>query len=432
MIPKACVVGARLALSPGNFPSLMKARRKRIALIGLPILQSVNNLLNAAVARHAEEVGHWQFTFSAESTVEAFRFLRRLDCDGAIVRVTSTAMRREATKIRLPMVNLSSWLEDSGVSTVRPDWRVLGRLAAEHLLEKGYRRFGCVLVPGGWFVQARYAAFAETLRQHGLSASLFHLRTSQPASPERLSAAERRRFKDWVSQLAPPAALALMDDWDAPELMGLCHDAGLQIPRDLVVISTGIHSEVMPLCKPPLSGAQEDLEKQANLAIKCLEQQLAGKSVSATPIVVPPLGVIERASTATMAIEDREVAHAVEFIRAHGCEPINVAGIAGKAAVCRATLERRFSQLMGLTLHEYLIQQRIVRAQELLTVHPPLSLEVISRRCGIPDRRRLNRIFRHATGKSPAAFRKTYLKSALVSSQSRRSTSTQSASLINL
>ena len=410
----------------------MKARRKRIALIGLPILQSVNNLLNAAVARHAEEVGHWQFTFSAESTVEAFRFLRSLDCDGALVRVTSAAMRREAAKIRLPMVNLSSWLEDCGVPTVRPDWHVLGRQAAEHLIEKGYRRFGCVIVPGGWYVQARYAAFAETLRRHRLGAALFHLRTPQPALPGRLSAGERRRFRAWVSQLAPPAALALMDDWDAPELMGVCRDARLQIPRDLVVISTGIHSEVMPLCHPPLSGAQEDLETQANLAIKCLEQQLAGKAVSAVPIVVPPLGVIERASTATMALEDREVAHAVEYIRAHGCEPINVAGIAAQASVCRATLERRFSQVMRLTLHDYLIQQRILRAQELLTVRPPLSLEAISRQCGIPDRRRLNRIFHHATGKSPAAFRKAQQRPAQGRSQAHTPAGTQSAPHINL
>jgi LacI family transcriptional regulator len=330
------------------------------------------------------------------------------------------------------MVNLSSWLEDFGVPTVRPDWRVLGRLAAEHLLEKGYRRFGCVIVPGGWYVQARYAAFAETLREHGLSAALFHLRSRQPALPASLSAEERQRFREWVARLTPPAALALMDDWDAPELMESCGDAGLQIPRDLVVISTGIHSEVMPLCNPPLSGAQEDLETQANLAIKCLEQQLAGKPASATPVVVPPLGVIERASTATMAIEDREVAHAVEFIRAHGCEPINVAGISAKASVCRATLERRFSQFMGVTLHEYLIQQRVLRVQELLTVQPPLSLEAISRRCGIPDRRRLNRIFRQATGKSPAAYRKAHPRSAPDRPEPHAPAGTQAALHIDL
>ncbi|MDB6016665.1 MAG: transcriptional regulator [Pedosphaera sp.] len=390
----------------------MKTRQKKIALIGLPILQSVNNLLNAAVARHAEQVGNWQFIFSAQATVEAFRAVRKLDCDGAIVRVTSPAMRYEAMQIRFPIVNLSSWLENSGVPTVRPDWRMLGRMAAEHLLEKGYRRFGCVIVPGGWYIQERYTAFAETLRAHGITASLFHLRTTPPDSPEPMAKAERARFKNWVRELSPPAAIALMDDWDAPVLMDVCREAGFQIPRDIVMLSTGIHSEIMPLCHPPLSGAQEDLETQADLTIKCLEDQIAGKRTVAALVVVPPVGVIERVSTATMAIEDREVAHAVELIRAHGCEPVNVAGIAARVSVCRATLERRFSQVMGLTPHEYLLQQRILRAQELLAVIPPLSLQAISRRCGIPDRRRLNRIFRRVTGKSPAAFRKAAKKLA--------------------
>lgn len=393
----------------------MKAPRKQIALIGLPILQSVNNLMNAAIARYAEEEGRWRFIYSAESTVEAFRFLRKLDCDGAIVRVTSAAMRREAVQIRLPMVNLSSWLEDSGLPTVRPDWRVLGRQAAEHLLQKGYRLFGCVIVPGGWYIQERYAAFEETLRAHGLKPLLFHLRTKQPALPQPLSKEERQRFKDWVSQLTPPAALALMDDWNAPALMDVCREAGLEIPRDLVVLATGIHSEVMPLCHPPLTGAQEDIERQAELAVECLEDQLAGKRATTTPILVPPLGVIERASTATVAIGDREVAHALEFIRINGCEPINVADIVARASVCRATLERRFSQVMGLTLHEYLIQRRIQRARELLAAEPSMSLGNIARQCGIPDRRRLNRIFQTVTGKSPAAFRKSAQRTATAS-----------------
>jgi hypothetical protein len=77
---------------------VVKPKQKRIALIGLPVFQSVNNLSSAAGARHAEETGCWRFVFSAEASVAAFKFLRTLDCDGAILRVTSDAMRREAEK----------------------------------------------------------------------------------------------------------------------------------------------------------------------------------------------------------------------------------------------------------------------------------------------------------------------------------------------
>ena len=387
----------------------MKPRQQRIALIGLPVLQSVNNLLTAAIARHAEQTGRWKFVFSAEASVDAFRFLRRLDCEGAIVRVTTAAMRREARRVPFPMVNVSAWLEDPDVPTVRQDFRVLGKQAAEYLLEKGFRRFGCVVVPGGWYIQARLGGFIEALRARGFKAAQFVLEKAASTDEALLhrapiAQAERQRFIAWVKTLQPPAALLLTDDWDAPVLMDACREAGWQIPRDLVVISTGMHSEVLCHCHPPLTAAQEDMVALARLAIETLEHLMIRKTGERPLVNVPPLGVVERESTATMAIEDREVAHAVEFIRAHAGEGINVGDIATRAGVSRVTLERHFRQVMGHTLHHYLIRHRIRRAQELLLAEPPPPLQRIARQCGFPDRRRLNQVFRSVVGKSPAAW----------------------------
>jgi len=385
----------------------VKTKQKRIALIGLQILQSVNNLVNAAIARHAEEKGRWHFVFSAEPTVESFRFLRTLDCDGAIVRIVSTAMLREAKKIRFPLVNVSSWLEHPGVPTVRHDFETIGRIAAEHLLEKGYRRFGCVIEQGGWFIEQRYRTFVETIGAQGCKPAVFTARSSQP-----LSAPDLERFVAWVRTLRPPAALLLTDDWDAPKFLDGCRAAGFEIPRDLVVISTGMHSEVLSLCRPALSAAQEDQETLGDMAVKALDELMAGRSLDQPILNVPPLGVVERESTATFAIEDREVAHAVEFIRAHAGEPINVCNVVDRAGISRVTLERRFRQFTRLSLHAYLVQHRVRLVQERLLQTPPPSLQTIALQCGFPDRRRLNQVFRHLTGKSPAAWRQANLTGA--------------------
>lgn len=340
----------------------------------------------------------------------AFKFLRTLDCDGAIVRITSEAMKREAKKIKFPIVNVSSWLADPGVPSVRHDYRALGRMAAEHLLEKGFRRIGCVIVPGGNFIQERFIAFRETLEARGLKPQLFHLRTAQPALPQPIAAEEKRRFADWVHSLLPPAAIALMDDWDAPALMNVCHEAGRQIPRDVVMITTCNHSEVLPQCPVPLSASLENHELLGRLAVACLDDLMSGKRLENFTVTVPPLGVAERASTATMAIEDREVAHAVEFIRAHGFEPINISDVLTRVNISRVTLERRFRQIIGESPHEYLIQQRVRRAQELLLQDPALSLQAIAKQSGLPDRRRLNQVFRRVTGKAPAGWREAALR----------------------
>jgi len=389
----------------------MKKQQKRVALIGLPVLQSVNNLTSAAIARYAEGVGNWQFILSTEPTVNAFRFLRTLDCDGAIVRVLNPAMRREAMRVRCPILNISNWMEDPGVTTVRHDYSAVGRLAAEHLLDKGYQRFGCVVTSGGWYVQARLNAFMELLRVRGFESAKFVLRKGTGAIDEftqhnlPIPDGERKRFIEWVRQLQPPAALMLTDDWDAPALLELCQQAGLQIPRDLVVISTGVHSEIMPLCKPSLTAAQEDQLTQARMTIDTLAALMAGKFPAKSIIEVPPLGIVERESTAMLAIEDREVGHAVEFIRAHVGDGINVTDVIKRARISRVTLERHFRLVTGQTLHDYIVHQKVRRAQELLLERPQRSLQGIAKLCGFPDRRRLNLVFRRVTSKTPADWR---------------------------
>ncbi len=382
----------------------MKSKRRRIAVVGLPILQSVNNFGSVAIANYAEHRGNWRFVFGAEATVEAFRFLRTVDCDGAIVRVLSPAMKREAMKVRVPLINVSSWLENPGVPTVRHDYETCGRLAAEHLLKKGFRRFGCVIVPGGC-IPRRSKMFLETIQARGFSAGQFHLHNPKPFMREPILPLERKRFVEWVRGLQPPAALVLMDDWDAPALMNACREAGFEIPRDLVVISIGIHSETLASCPVPLSAVQENHETQMALVVEKLEQMMSGRRLAEKLIEVPPLGVFERASTATLAIEDRGVACALEFIRAHRGEPINVATVVDQVGISRATLDRRFRDAIGQTPHDYLIQQRIRLAQDLLLAKPTPTLKKISAACGFTNRRRLNVVFKQVTGLLPTQWR---------------------------
>jgi LacI family transcriptional regulator len=382
----------------------MSAKMRCIAVVGLPMLQSVHNLGSVAIANYAEHQGNWRFVLAAEATVEAFQFLGTVDCDGAIVRILSPAMKREAMKVRIPLINVSSWLDQPGVPTVRHDYSSCGRLAAEFLLGKGFRRFGCVIVPGGC-IPKRSKMFLNTIQARGLNASLFHLHNPRPFLRQPISTEERKRFVDWVRLLRPPAALVLMDDWDAPALMRACRDAGLEIPRDLVVISIGIHNETLAQSPVPLTAVQEDHETQMKLVVANLEQMMAGGRPAERLIEVPPLGVFERASTATLAITDRSVARALEFIRAHRGEPINVATVVEKVGISRATLDRRFRDELGQTPHEYLIQQRIRLAQDLLLAKPAPALSKISIACGFTNRRRLNMVFKQVTGLLPAQWR---------------------------
>jgi LacI family transcriptional regulator len=374
--------------------------KKRIAVIGAPVLAS-QSIFNAALIHYAEQ-HRWKFVFSTEVSVQTLRFLRKLNCDGALIRVLSPAIAREAKKLSFPLVNFSSWLANPQVPTVRCDNAMMGRLAAEHLLQKGFRRFGVVLSKGGWFTHPRHQSFLETVGRAGFgaNASTFQLH-SHPAGAE-----DFQRFREWVRGLPAPVGLFLTnDDPDAPALMEACRAAGKKIPQDAAVITSHGHPEICQACHPPLTYVDQNEEGVALEAAKFLDRLMSGEANAAQTIIVPSGGVVPLGSTNTLAIEDREVAQAVEFIRAHIAEPINIKDVAHHFAIARRTLERRFRSALGISLHDFQTCERIERAKDLLRATPPLTLSEVARRCGFTSAARLNLVFHRVAGLTPALWR---------------------------
>jgi len=382
-----------------------RSKIRRIAVIGAPVLQA-QSVFNAALIDYATRQGNWKFVFSTEVSVQTLKFLRQLDCDGALIRVISPAMAREAKKLTFPLVNFSSWLADPQVPTVRCDNAMMGQFAAQHLLKKGFRRFGIVLSKGGWFIHPRHQSFLEAIESAGFgeNVSTFELR-SHPADANDL-----KRFHAWVRQLTPPTGLFLTnDDPDAPVLMASCREAGMKIPQDLAVITSHGHPQICHACQPALTYVDQNEAGVALEAAKFLDRLMSGEANAARTIIVPSGEVVALGSTDTLALDDREVAHAVEFIREHISEPINIKDVAQHFSIARRTLERRFRAVLGISLHDFQTGERIARAQDLLRVKPLLTLSEIARRCGFVSASRLNLVFRRINGTGPAAWRERSL-----------------------
>jgi AraC family transcriptional regulator len=74
-------------------------------------------------------------------------------------------------------------------------------------------------------------------------------------------------------------------------------------------------------------------------------------------------------------------------------------------ALRRYHFARRFRVSTGTTPHEYVLQQRVARAQTLLirTNYPLLDIALM---CRFADQRHLNRVFKKHTGVPPGHYRK--------------------------
>ena len=177
------------------------------------------------------------------------------------------------------------------------------------------------------------------------------------------------------------------------------------MPHEIAVITSHGHPQICLACKPPLTYVDQNEEGVATQAAQYLDRLMSGETSEVKTIVVPSGGVVPLESTDTVAVDDREVAHAVEFIRAHIAEPVNIKDLSRHFAIARRTIERRFRAAMGISLHDFQVRERIERAQDLLRAQPPLAIAEVARRCGFSSAARLNMVFRRQAGLLPAEWR---------------------------
>ena len=104
------------------------------------------------------------------------------------------------------------------------------------------------------------------------------------------------------------------------------------------------------------------------------------------------------------AAGDPVVGPALDLLHTRPADPWTVASLAAAVGVARATLARRFTDLVGEPPMGYLAGWRIAVAADLLG-DPSLTLAAIARRVGYASPFALSSAFKRATGTSPAAYR---------------------------
>ena len=95
---------------------------------------------------------------------------------------------------------------------------------------------------------------------------------------------------------------------------------------------------------------------------------------------------------------------AIEHIREHLGENLRTLDVAVYLGISQYHFSRLFKQSMGMTVHAYLIEQRIHKAMQLLR-ETELSILVISEQCGFANPSHLARCFRKRIGISPRQYR---------------------------
>jgi len=189
-------------------------------------------------------------------------------------------------------------------------------------------------------------------------------------------------------------------------VLDACRRADVLAPESAAVLGVGNDECLCHVSNPPLSSVDLDAERIGYRAAQLLEHLMAGGAAPKRPVLIPPRGVVARASTDVLATDDEDVVRAVRFIREHAYEGIRAADVLQHVAMSRAALEPRIKAVLGRTVAQEIRHRQIERVKELLR-ETDMPLKQIALQTGFRYPEYMMRAFRQATGMTPKQYRKT-------------------------
>ncbi len=210
----------------------------------------------------------------------------------------------------------------------------------------------------------------------------------------------------WLKKLPKPVAIWSVSDAWATRLLEGCRRLELLVPEDVAVLGTTNDSLICEAISPPLSSIELHSRQIGYLAARRLSLKMKRKPVPEEIELVPPIGVIARLSTDTVAFPDPEIVKVLRLIRDNALTGISVDRIAKETNLSRSTLQRHFRNLVGRTIENEIMRHRIDRAKRLLR-ETTLSLSKIAQKTGFSNTDYFIQAFRRETGTTPNRLRKS-------------------------
>lgn len=390
--------------------ALHHIRRSVLLLLG-----SHNHELHTGIAQYAREA-NWILDDSFTMVGLAPVWWRG---DGILALITNP---KDAEAQRhfpnLPLVDLSKgWIADSmprrfraagqGRPRVLYDNTLIGKLAAEHFLERGFKHIALLNAGNYWMEKERLPSFREAVEAGG---ARFHevpyYRCFPSSSPRPLGdhLAAHRWLTQTLRELPKPLGIANPGDRVALRVLRACDDAGLSVPDEVAVL--GCHNEplVCDYAPVPLSSVDDDQESIGYEGARLLDRLMDGERAPREPILIPPKGVVTRASTNILAVSDPKVGRGLRFIAEHFREPISTPEVAAAAGLSRSALDRSFLDHIGRSAAQEIMHVRIEEAKRLL-LETTLKAHEVAAQAGFSSMVHFSEAFLRVVGTRPSAFR---------------------------
>lgn len=371
-------------------------------VLWLTLGTAYNRGIVRGVAAYGRGLGTWSMTLlplSAADPLTLGRALRRLRPDGILAHSSNAALLRAARRVA-PLVNAEVPVL-GGIATVQPDNAAIGRLAAEHFLDRGFRSLAFLGMAGYGFSRQREEGFRLAAQGAGHEVAGVDL-------PVRCSDRDlTRQLGPWRRTLGRPLGLLVAYDHLALRVLAACRRLGLRVPEDVAIVGVDNDDIACDLAEVPLSSVDPGASAIGCEAARLLDAAMACRPPARAPMLVPPRRVVVRQSSDVLAVDDPALQMALRHIHAQAWRPLSVAEVVDVATVGRRALEQRFRSLLGRSIRDEIYRAHLARARGLL-LETDLPLREVARRSGFRWLEHFCQRFAADCGVTPARFRGRY------------------------
>ena len=292
-----------------------------------------------------------------------------------------------------------------------------GRVAAEHLIERGCRTFAYIGFARQRQSSAEREEFAHQLRRRGLEphrARTFVTYASSSGSWRKVM----RSLGSWLARLARPAGIYVARPDFARAVADLALARGLRIPDDIALVA-GDDDPVLCGLPPELTAVRFDYAELGQRAAELLDHLIGGGRPPERNTLIQPT-LVPRLSTDRLTVADALVTEALVWIDRRCTERfdwrtldtgesdrIGPQHVADAVGVPLRRLEKRFRRARRGTVLGELTLARLEFAKGQL-IYSDSTVPAVAHESGFGSYPSFLRAFRQHVGIAPAAWRRQH------------------------
>ena len=363
------------------------------------------------VAEIAEQHPEWSLVL-VDPQQAAFKASNGFD--GWICRVVDIRTAKALARCESPVVDCLCAISQPRFATVKTDADAIGRLAAEHLMRHRFSNFAFCGYRRVSFSDRRRNAFATFLEKNKIRPAIYR----PPFHPQNRF---RRDFllgdhiesppdfddlSKWLKRLPKPIGVFCCDDLRASHVLAACHLLRLSAPSDVAILGVDDDPMFCMFTTPRLSSIDPGAPAIGRAAASALAKMLSEKNARENPpqVIIPPKGIVERASTNIYPHAPQWFTDALAFIRSNATKGISASDVFRHVGFSRTLVERTFRDNIATSVQRQIAETRIEEAKKLLS-HTSLPIKEVAARTGFSTLEYLSRAFSTATGLTPSDWR---------------------------